>query len=176
MIDKRIPFLYDEAMKRMSLWMLALVLLVTGCVTEIPATETATQTQTESRAETSEQKADTTESVDATQSPQQVADYLRKHGELPDYYLTKNEARDLGWVSEEGNLWEVTEGGVIGGDRFGNREGLLPDAAGRTWYEADVNYQGGFRGAERLVFSNDGLIFYTDDHYDSFSDWTEESP
>ena len=57
----------------------------------------------------------------------------------------------------------------IGGDKFGNREGLLPKEDGRQYYECDVNYQGGYRGAERIVFSNDGLIFYTDDHYNSFT-------
>jgi len=57
----------------------------------------------------------------------------------------------------------------IGGDRFGNREGLLPDQEGRVWYECDVNYNGGYRGAERLVYSNDGLIYYTADHYQSFT-------
>ena len=56
----------------------------------------------------------------------------------------------------------------IGGDRFGNREGLLADKEGRQYYECDINYEGGFRGPERLVYSNDGLIYYTGDHYDSF--------
>lgn len=57
----------------------------------------------------------------------------------------------------------------IGGDRFGNREGCLPEVEGRVWYECDVNYAGGFRGAERLLYSNDGLIYYTNDHYESFT-------
>ena len=57
----------------------------------------------------------------------------------------------------------------IGGDRFGNRERLLPEASGRTWYECDVNYAGGYRGAERVLYSSDGLIYYTDDHYESFT-------
>ncbi|MCK9253846.1 MAG: ribonuclease, partial [Clostridiales bacterium] len=76
---------------------------------------------------------------------------------------------DLGWDASRGNLWEVTDRMSIGGDRFGNREGLLPDQEGRVWYECDVNYNGGYRGAERLVYSNDGLIYYTDDHYQSFT-------
>jgi ribonuclease T1 len=75
----------------------------------------------------------------------------------------------LGWDSDQGNLWEVTDQLSIGGDVFGNREGLLPKAAGRIWYECDVNYQGGFRGAERILYSNDGLIYYSDDHYQTFS-------
>jgi hypothetical protein len=101
-------------------------------------------------------------------TPEAVAAYLRHFDRLPDHYRTKREASELGWVSEDGNLWDVTNQGSIGGDRFGNREGLLPDAPGRVWYECDVNDQGGYRGAERLVYSSDGLIYYTDDHYASF--------
>lgn len=101
-------------------------------------------------------------------TPHEVAAYLRLYGRLPSNYLTKKEASALGWESSKGNLWQVAEGRVIGGDIFGNREGLLPKAKGRTWYECDVNYTGGFRGPERLVYSSDGLIYYTKDHYESF--------
>ncbi|MFL2105485.1 ribonuclease domain-containing protein [Desemzia sp. FAM 23991] len=97
-----------------------------------------------------------------------VAAYLNEFGELPPNYLTKKEAEALGWDNSEGNLWEVTDQMSIGGDRFGNYEELLPEAKGRVYYEADINYDGGFRGAERIVFSNDGLIFYTGDHYETF--------
>ncbi|BES65062.1 hypothetical protein SANA_15010 [Gottschalkiaceae bacterium SANA] len=103
-------------------------------------------------------------------SPEDVGEYLHLYGQLPGNYLTKSEARDLGWVSEDGNLWEVTDQMSIGGDRFGNREGLLPKADGRKWFECDVNYAGGYRGAERVVFSNDGLVYYTEDHYESFTE------
>lgn len=102
-------------------------------------------------------------------TPEEVAEYLHYYGHLPSNYLTKQQARELGWNSAEGNLWQVAEGMSIGGDRFGNREGLLPEAENRTWYECDVNYEGGFRGAERLLYSSDGLIYYTDDHYESFT-------
>lgn len=101
-------------------------------------------------------------------SPEDVALYIHTYDELPDNYLTKEEARELGWEASEGNLWEVTDEMLIGGDYFENREGLLPEEEGRNYFEADVNYEGGYRGAERLVYSNDGLIYYTDDHYDSF--------
>lgn len=101
-------------------------------------------------------------------SPADVALYIHTYDELPDNYLTKEEARELGWEASEGNLWEVTDEMLIGGDNFGNREGLLPEEEGRDYYEADVNYEGGYRGDERLVYSNDGLIYYTGDHYDSF--------
>ena len=101
-------------------------------------------------------------------TPEEVALYLHAFWELPPNYLTKDEAYDLGWNSREGNLWEVAYGLVIGGDRFGNREGLLPDDGERQWYECDVNYFGGYRGAERVLFSSDGLIYYTFDHYETF--------
>lgn len=101
--------------------------------------------------------------------PLSVAEYIHTYNKLPSNYITKKEASDLGWESEKGNLWEVTDKMSIGGDKFGNREGLLPKKEGRTYYECDVNYEGGYRGAERIVFSNDGLIFYTDDHYESFT-------
>ena len=101
-------------------------------------------------------------------SPEDVAEYLHFYGHLPDNFITKNEARDLGWDSQDGNLDQVAPGMSIGGDSFGNREGLLPKADGRKYYECDVNYEGGYRGGERIVYSNDGLIFYTDDHYKSF--------
>ena len=101
--------------------------------------------------------------------PDRVAAYLHAYGELPPNFIRKEDARALGWDSADGNLWDVTDEMSIGGDRFGNREGLLPEADGRVWYECDVNYAGGFRGAERIVYSNDGLIYYTDDHYESFT-------
>lgn len=101
-------------------------------------------------------------------APQDVADYLHTFGHLPGNFITKKEAAALGWDSQSGNLDEVAPGMSIGGDVFGNREGLLPKAKGRTYYECDVNYEGGYRGGERIVYSDDGLIFYSDDHYKSF--------
>ena len=95
-----------------------------------------------------------------------VAYYLHTYGHLPDNYITKAEAEDAGWVSTKGNLWDVAYGSSIGGDRFGNREGLLPK--GEQYYECDVNYTGGYRGEERLIFTDDGDVYYTNDHYRSF--------
>lgn len=97
-----------------------------------------------------------------------VLNYVKAHHELPDYYITKNQARQKGWDAKSGNLCEVLHGRVIGGDRFGNFEHQLPDAKGRKWTEADINYECGRRGASRLIFSNDGLIFVTYNHYKSF--------
>ena len=101
-------------------------------------------------------------------NPDEVALYLHVFCELPPNFLTKDEARDLGWVSSKGNLWDVAYGLSIGGDTFGNREGLLPKAKGRQYYECDVDMVDGKRGDCRIVYSNDGLIFYTADRYKSF--------
>jgi len=101
-----------------------------------------------------------------------VAAYIRAHGELPDYYITKGEAGKLGWPG--GDLQPYAPGKMIGGDRFGNFEGLLPDKRGRTWQEADIgSFAKASRGPERIVFSNDGLIYYTPDHYESFVEMKE---
>ena len=83
-------------------------------------------------------------------------------------YLTKKEAQDLGWDSKAGNLKDVAPGKSIGGDYFGNYEGLLPEADEREYHECDIDSDGGFRNAKRIVFSNDGLIYYTEDHYKTF--------
>ena len=101
-------------------------------------------------------------------SKEDVAAYIYEFGHLPDNFITKKEAKALGWVSKEGNLAEVAPGMSIGGDYFGNYEGLLPEEDGRDYYECDINSDGGYRGAERIVFSDDGLIYYTEYHYESF--------
>ena len=108
-------------------------------------------------------------SGEAITAPQAIADYIFQHGELPDNFITKKEAEALGWDSSRNYVSDVAPSKSIGGDRFGNYEGLLPDKSGRKWTEADANYTSGPRGAERIVFSNDGLVYYTDDHYESFA-------
>lgn len=94
-----------------------------------------------------------------------VALYIHLYGELPLNFMTKKQARDLGW--EGGSLEPVAPGMCIGGDWFGNYEGLLPDD--REYTECDIDTRGkDSRGAKRIVFSEDGLIYYTEDHYESF--------
>ncbi len=96
-----------------------------------------------------------------------VSRYLQLYGHLPTNFVTKKEAEKAGW--DGGSLERVLPGKCIGGDYFGNYEGQLPKAKGRTWRECDINTLGKrSRGPERLIFSNDGLIYYTDDHYESF--------
>lgn len=98
-----------------------------------------------------------------------VSLYIHLYGKLPKNFITKKEAMKLGWESNKGNLWDVTDKKSIGGDKFGNREGLLPKKTSRNYFECDIGYKGGFRGPERIVYSDDGLVFYTDDHYKSFT-------
>ena len=101
-------------------------------------------------------------------SKEDVALYIHTYGKLPSNFITKKEAQALGW--EGGSLDPYAKGKSIGGDTFGNYEGLLPKAKGRTYKECDIDTKGAkSRGAKRIVFSNDGLIFYTDDHYESFT-------
>ncbi|AAK78819.1 hypothetical protein BJV85_003166 [Clostridium acetobutylicum] len=99
---------------------------------------------------------------------QGVADYIHEYGYLPDNYITKENAEELGWTPGE-NLWDYAPGKSIGGDIFTNSEGVLPTKRGRVWHECDINYFGGHRGADRLVYSNDGLIYGTSDHYETFT-------
>lgn len=103
------------------------------------------------------------------ESKEEVAVYLAAFGRLPGNYITKRQAQDLGWVSKWGNLDKVAPGQSIGGDRFGNYEGSLPDKKGRSWKECDIDYDSGTRNGLRILFSNDGLIYYTDDHYNTFT-------
>lgn len=104
---------------------------------------------------------------DEYSSRDEVALYIHLFGHLPANFITKKRARELGW--QGGGLQDFAPGCSIGGDRFGNYEGLLPQAEGRFYTECDIDTCGApSRGAKRIVFSNDGLIFYTDDHYQSF--------
>lgn len=106
---------------------------------------------------------------EATRNGKLGADWwLKNFGELPKYYISKDEAESLGWCSWKGNLNEVLPGRMITKGVYENRNEHLPTAPGRIWYEADINYTEGYRGLSRIVFSNDGLIFVTYDHYMTF--------
>ena len=102
--------------------------------------------------------------------PQQIADYLFEHGELPENFITKQEAKDLGWDSYVNYVSDVAPGMSIGGDYFGNYEGKLPRVKGRKYYECDCWYTGGKRNQYRIIYSNDGHVWYTEDHYNTFTE------
>lgn len=136
---------------------------IAAALTDSPTSApTATPVRTE--------KPTTTPKQTAITAPQDIADYIFAHGTLPDNFMTKSEARQLGWDSSQNYVSDVAPGYSIGGDKFGNYEGLLPDASGRKWYEADANYTAGPRGAERILYSSDGLVYYTNDHYQTFTE------
>ena len=174
----------------LALLLAALMLLgLTGCgeavidltenvFSEPGSSETAVPEETPDEPETPEApeaEADTGTSDSAVTEGEYYYDlehvvlYLDRYGVLPDNYITKDEARALGW--EGGSVENYLDGAAIDGDRFGNREGLLPKAAGRSYTECDIDTDGqSSRGAKRLVFSNDGLYFYAEDHYETFDE------
>lgn len=148
--------------KKIGLWLLSLLLLVLAACG--PAAES------EAPAETPVIEAEETAAISEDgvyDSKEDVALYIHTYGHLPSNYMTKKEAQELGW--EGGSLEEYAPGMCIGGNYFGNYEGLLPEAEGREYTECDIDTLGASkRGARRIVFSNDGLIYYTEDHYESF--------
>ena len=98
--------------------------------------------------------------------------YLILYKKLPNNYVKKSFAENFGWKNWKGNLSTVLPGKIIGGDIYMNRDHKLPEAPGRTWYEADINYGGGYRSRDRILYSNDGLIFVSYDHYQTFYEIT----
>lgn len=162
--------------------------MMTGCVKrKNPAGTTATVTEastsitnessgkteetTEKTSSRSTDRTDSKASVDENgtyDNAKDVALYIHTYNKLPSNYITKKEAKALGWSG--GSLEEYAPGKCIGGDRYGNYEGLLPEKKGRHYTECDINTLGkSSRGAKRIVFSNDGLIYYTKDHYKTFT-------
>ncbi|SIT24844.1 ribonuclease [Chryseobacterium ureilyticum] len=105
-------------------------------------------------------------SIDQLTEEKTVISYVKQNHRLPDYYITKGEARKQGWNPSQGNLCDVLPGKAIGGDKFGNREGKLPD--GEKYFEADVNYQCGGRNADRIIYTKNGEVYLTKNHYKSF--------
>ena len=101
-------------------------------------------------------------------SKDDVALYIHIYGKLPKNFIKKADAEKLGWGNGTA-LFEVADGMCIGGDRFYNREGILPQKSGRVYTECDIDTKNKkSRGKKRIVFSNDGLIYYTEDHYETF--------
>lgn len=136
------------------------------------AESSSTASSTESSSTTSSAESSTESAVidenGSYTSKDDVALYIHVYGHLPSNFITKKEAEKLGWSG--GSLEPYAPGKCIGGDRFGNYEGLLPRKTGRSYTECDIDTLGQkSRGAKRIVFSNDGLIYYTDDHYASFT-------
>lgn len=163
--------------KQLTAWLLALVMLfsLVGCGTDAPVQDETNLPQQEQQdvqnapSEDADMPGETAQ-IDEDGSyttKDDVALYIHTYGHLPDNFITKKDAQALGWPG--GSLEPYAPGKCIGGSRFGNYEGLLPEADGRTYTECDIDTLGAdSRGAKRIVFSNDGLIYYTEDHYKSF--------
>ena len=145
---------------RLFVLLLAAVMLLSGC--------------TASAAGRKKNKNTATPVPEATATPgpmdaaQELADYLFEHGELPDNFIRKREAEDLGWKTTCRYVSDLGPGMTIGGDYFGNYEEKLPAVRGRKYYEADCFYQGGPRNEYRIIYSTDGHVWFTEDHYNTF--------
>ena len=184
--------------KRVSYYILFAVLilafLVTGCKKkdkeEVTSTKATTEQETTStkaateqettKVQTISEKSTKTQAVSEKStkasidengsyySKDEVALYIHTYGKLPSNFITKTEAKALGW--EGGSVEQYAKGKAIGGDKFGNYEGKLPSKKGRTYTECDIDtYKKSSRGAKRIIFSNDGLVYYTEDHYETFT-------
>ena len=151
------------------LLLLALLLSLTACgdaAQTIDTVQQAAQTVQEIAA-AQEEEAPAIEEDGTYTTKEDVARYIHTYGHLPDNFITKKQAQALGW--EGGSLEPYAPGKCIGGSRFGNYEGTLPEKDGRTYTECDIDTLGAEkRGGKRIVFSNDGLIYYTEDHYETF--------
>ena len=151
------------------LLLLALLLSLTACgdaAQTIDAVQQAAQTVQEIAA-AQEEETPAIEEDGTYTTKEDVARYIHTYGHLPDNFITKKQAQALGW--EGGSLEPYAPGKCIGGSRFGNYEGMLPEKDGRTYTECDMDTLGAEkRGGKRIVFSNDGLVYYTEDHYETF--------
>lgn len=151
------------------LLLLALLLSLTACgdaAQTIDAVQQAAQTVQE-LADAQEEETPAIEEDGTYTTKEDVARYIHTYGHLPENFITKKQAQALGW--EGGSLEPYAPGKCIGGSRFGNYEGTLPEKDGRTYTECDIDTLGAEkRGGKRIVFSNDGLIYYTEDHYETF--------
>ncbi|MCI3936917.1 ribonuclease N [Chryseobacterium aahli] len=127
--------------------------------------EKKTPIKTENASKASKSQSDR-QSIDELTKENTVINYVKQNHQLPDYYITKNEAKKAGWNPSQGNLCEVLPEKAIGGDYFGNREGKLPK--GVKYFEADVNYSCGNRNGDRIVFTKNGEVYLTKNHYKSF--------
>ena len=151
------------------LLLLALLLSLTACgdaVQTIDTIQQAAQTVQEIAA-AQEEETPAIEEDGTYTTKEDVVRYIHTYGHLPENFITKKQAQALGW--EGGSLEPYAPGKCIGGSRFGNYEGTLPEKDGRTYTECDIDTLGASkRGGKRIVFSNDGLSYYTEDHYETF--------
>ncbi len=140
----------------------------TSAESDVPASEGKSAESDEASAVTTEYTAHTEPLLDEDGTYTTKADvalYIHTYGKLPSNFMTKKQAKKLGWSG--GSLEDFAPGMCIGGDYFGNYEGLLPED--KEYHECDIDTLGKKnRGAKRIIYSDDGYIYYTEDHYESF--------
>lgn len=136
--------------------------------TEVSTTEITSYTNSKAgnSADFNTSSSGNSSNIDELTNENKVISYVKSNKNLPDYYVTKSEAKRNGWVPSKGNLCDVLPGKAIGGDKFSNREKNLPGNG--QYFEADVNYNCGNRNADRIVFTKNGDVYLTKDHYRSF--------
>ena len=156
---------------RLFVVLLAAMLLLSSCAAS--ALETASKKKKNTAKPT---EAAVTAAPEATATPgpmdeaQELVDYLEENGKLPDNFVTKKEAEEMGWKTKYRYVGDIFDGCTIGGVFFGNYEGQLPVVKGRKYYEADCFYRGRERNEYRLIYSNDGHYWFTGDHYETFTE------
>ena len=158
---------------RLFVILLAAILLLSSCTAS--ALETAKKNKNKNKTTATPVVTETPTAVPevtATPGPmdeaQKLADYIFEHGELPENFITKKEAQARGWQDQYRYVGDIEPGLCIGGDYFGNYERKLPVVKGRKYYEADCFYQGGPRNEYRIIYSTDGHVWFTGDHYETF--------
>ena len=158
---------------RLFVILLAAILLLSSCTAS--ALETAKKNRNKNKTTATPVVTETPTAVPevtATPGPmdeaQKLADFIFEHGELPENFITKKEAQARGWQDQYRYVGDIEPGLCIGGDYFGNYERKLPVVKGRKYYEADCFYQGGPRNEYRIIYSTDGHVWFTGDHYETF--------
>lgn len=155
---------------RLFVLLVAAVLLLGSCAANAVETTAKKRKNTSKPTETVTALPEVTATPGPMDKAQELADYLFGHGELPENFVTKREAEDLGWKTKYRNVGDIEPGLTIGGDRFWNYEKRLPVVKGRQYYEADCFYQGRERNGYRIIYSNDGHVWFTGDHYETFTE------
>ncbi len=114
------------------------------------------------------EKASTVQSNEVINTFEGVADYIVKYGRLPDNFITKAEAAKLGGTrkrqSRRSSAWKKHR------RRYLSKQRKAASRCGRTRMERSRHQLYiGIPGSDRIVYSNDRLVYKTTDHYKTFT-------
>lgn len=163
---------------KLLIFAISAIFVISACNSSAKVSNNPTINVSEIKSETSNEKKSSDKSkIDedgSYTSKDEVALYIATYKKLPKNYITKSEAKKLGWNSSKNYVGDVAKGKSIGGDRYGNYEKRLPTVKGRKYIECDIDYKGKKRNAKRIIYADDfdediGYIYYTDDHYKTFT-------